>query len=227
MKKFLALLPLAALIIAPLSASAHEQDTFRINGKEYFFVIGSLNEPLVVDDKSGVDLTVSRGPAVMRMMDDGDMELSGAPVAGLEETLQVELIAGTQKKTLDLSPVYGKEGGYKAPFFPTVATTLSYRIFGTIDDTPVDLLFSCNPAGHTEGAEDTTEVKLSDKVTHVSKEGAFTCPVEKAGMGFPEASADIRSLDEKSGGANGMATVALALSVVALVGVGYASRKKA
>lgn len=224
MKKLSALALVALLVFAPSLASAHEHQRFEIGGQMYEFTVGSLNEPLVVDDKSGVDLRI-----VMvghEEMAANDHHAEGGAVTGLEETLQVELIAGEQKKILDLSPVYNTPGAYKAPFYPTVATTLTYRVFGTINDTPVDLSFSCNPAGHAVAPDDETEVEISEGVTRHFKSGSYGCPVEKAELGFPEASASVTDLSAEADGAKGMGTGALMLSVVALVLSVYGLRRK-
>lgn len=225
MKQFAGITLIAAFALMPGIARAHETQVFEIGGKMYQFVVGSLNEPLVVDDKSGVELQVKDlGAHVEGMVhDDGHDHGGGAAVTGLEEALQVELIAGDAKKTLDFAPIYGAPGAYKAPFYPTVATTLSYRVFGTLNDTPVDLTFTCSPAGHVVAKEDATEVEISEGVTRHKKSGAFGCPVEKEGMGFPEPSADIQTLKSAGGSAG---TVALALSVAALIAAIFANRKR-
>lgn len=200
-QKIVAGVVLLALAL-PALASAHEVQVFEIKGKQYQIVIGSLNEPLVVDDKSGVDLRVSTMPG-------------NKPVEGLQDTLKVELIAGDKKKEMELDTVYNTPGAYKAPFYPTVATTLSYRVFGEIAGTPFNQTFTCNMAGHGSAAEDKNRVEVSDGVARVSKTGGFTCPEPKADMGFPEASADLRSLvPEKQ--SNGLAAAALALAAAAL-----------
>ncbi len=211
----------AVLTVLPFVADAHEVQVFEINGEEYQFVIGSLNEPLVVDDKSGVDLRVSMPDHAA--MPATDHHAAGGAVAWLEEALKVELIAGDKKKILDFSPVSNAPGSYKAPFYPTVATTLSYRVFGTINDTPVDLTFSCSPAGHTEAKEDTTRVQISDKVFRVSKTGAYGCPVEKAEMGFPEASASVTELQDSAD--KGMWGIGLGALGIALAGFALMRKK--
>ena len=160
-------------LLAPSFALAHEHQVFTIGGKSYEFVVGSLGEPLVVDDKTGVDLRVSQG---------------GVAVEGLEKDLKVELIAGDKKKTLDMTTVYGTKGSYKAIFFPTIQTTLTYRIFGKINNTPVDLSFTCNPAGHVAEPDDKTAVPVSEGVVRTLKSGQFGCPMDKAELGFPEES---------------------------------------
>ncbi|MBY0539704.1 hypothetical protein K2P56_04760 [Patescibacteria group bacterium] len=211
--KRIAVFALLALVL-PASAFAHETHVFEINGENYQFVVGSLNEPIVVDDKTGVSLSVSM--VGHEAMEATDHHAAGGAVAGLEESLKVELIAGDKKKTLDLSPVYNTPGSYKAPFYPTVATTLSYRVFGTINDTPVDLTFSCSPAGHTVAEEDKNRVQISDKVFRVSKTGSYGCPTEKAEMGFPEESASVADLESST--SQGMWGIGFGVLGIALAG---------
>jgi len=187
------------ITISPQIASAHAHYTFQIGTKTYQFVVGSLNEPLIVDDKSGLDLTVTEGGGAPTMGPDGDMDgppAAGVPVSGLEKTLKVEMSAGSQKKTMDLSPAWGKPGGYKTTFFPTVQTTFTYRLFGTLSNVPVDLSFTCSPAGHTQTPDDTSAVKISDKVTQTLKSGAFGCAEAKSDYGFPEQSGSIYDINK-------------------------------
>lgn len=191
------------LLLAPTLAAAHETQQFRIGDKEYSFVIGSLNEPVTVDDKTGVDLTVSLVGAEEAHDDHEagatDDHAAAAPVMGLEATLKVELQAGDAKKELPLTTQYGKPGSYKAVFFPTVQTTYTYRLFGTIEDQAIDLSFTCNPAGHPATPEDTAEVEVSENVTRTLKKGAFGCPAAKADLGFPEPAATMVELKDASG----------------------------
>lgn len=203
-KVFFALPFAAALLLSAAPAFAHEQQVFRVGGKEYTFVVGSLGEPVFVDDKSGVDLRVTRSPlkgekAPATADDgDGDHEEAGIPVAGLDKTLKVELIAGDRKLVQDLAPAYGQEGAYRTTFFPTVATTITYRVFGQIDGQDIDVLFTCNPVGHPQSPEDTKEVQMSETVTRIKKTGAFGCPKDKADAGFPEPSPSLRELAAKA-----------------------------
>jgi hypothetical protein len=193
---------LCGILATPFTASAHERHVFEIKGRQYEVVVGSLGEPLVVDDKSGVDLRVSTLPG-------------NKPVEGLQETLKVELIAGDKKKELPFETVYGTAGAYKAPFFPTVATTLSYRVFGTIEDTPFNVTFTCQSGGHSQATEDTSRTAISDGVVRTLKTGSFGCPEPKPELGFPEESVELRTLSA-DGPRNGLATAAIALSVIAL-----------
>lgn len=183
---------LAALsLAAPMAAFAHERQLFSIGGADYLFVVGSLNEPIVVDDKTGVDLRILRADP----NNPTDAKASAAkPMTGLESALKVELIAGERKKVLDLAPAYNDPGAYRAVFFPTVETTYTYRVFGMLDGTAVDLSFTCNPAGHVAAPEDKTETKLGEGVMRKFKAGQFGCPAAKGEMGFPEPSMSVADL---------------------------------
>jgi hypothetical protein len=191
-------LAVAALVAAaPHDASAHERQVFTIDGKDYLFVVGSVGEPVVVDDKTGVDARVLLADPV----NPGDSKAQGAkPVEGLNETLKVEISAADKKRVFDLSPAFNDPGAYRAPFFPTVQTTLTYRFFGTINGAPVDLSFVCNPAGHPRSEDDKSVVDVGSGVTRKLKAGAFGCPVAKADLGFPEPSTSLADLQKNVGG---------------------------
>ena len=221
MKKITIAIPALLLLTLPFAASAHEVATYRINGAMYQVVIGSLNEHVVVDDKTGIDLTVSKcasATCAPTMSEDGDMDgPAGTPVDGLDQTLKVTLSAGGQKKTLALTPQYGEDGKYTAPFYPTVATTLSYEFTGTIAGAPVDLTYACIPEGTPDAPQNTTPVKLSDSVTQMSVSGGFGCPIEKADLGFPEQSASIADISSREGATRSLSEAALALAVLTFI----------
>lgn len=207
-------------IAMPKFALAHSHYTFQIGNKTYQFIVGSINEPLIVDDKSGLDLTVTEGGGMPTMGPDGDMDgplSNGTPVNGLEKTLKVEMSAGSQKKTMDLRPAYGKPGGYTTIFYPTVKTIFSYRLFGTINNVPVDLSFACNPAGHSKTVDDKNVVKISDTVTQTMKSGAFGCAEAKTDFGFPEKSASIYEIQQKAGGLNVFISLSIILGLIGAI----------
>jgi hypothetical protein len=213
----LALVVTSLLAFSPFSALAHETQQFIIGDKTYSFVVGSMNEPVVVDDKSGVELTVSFAhdeAVVDETLPHTHEEEESAAVTGLEKTLKVEVIAGDKKKTFDLRAVYGEPGSYSATFIPTVQTTYTYRFFGTINEVPVDLSFTCNPAGHPATPEDTTKTEMGPKVSRTLKKGAFGCPMAKADVGFPEPAPAL--VDLQTGGHDPLVIVALAAGLTSL-----------
>lgn len=196
-------LTLALALSVPSFASAHERQLINIGGVDYLFVVGSLGEPLVVDDKTGVELRV-------HIADPKDPTNSSAtdakPLLGLEQALKVEIIAGAKKKTFDLTTIYGTLGAYKAVFISTVKTSLTYHFTGTINNTPVDLSFTCATEGST-AVEDKTEVSLGNGVTRTYKNGQFGCPMSKEELGFPEEGMSVLGLhDNLHGEMNGMMT---------------------
>jgi hypothetical protein len=130
----------AAALIAftPIGASAHEHRTVG----DYEFVVGFLNEPAVSGELNGLDLRVSQPSAATPT---ADASADGAPVEGLETTLQAEVIYGDQKMTLTLEAAYNAPGHYEAYFIPTAAGDYSFHVFGTINGTAVDETFTSGP----------------------------------------------------------------------------------
>ncbi len=222
MKKHFPVLCMASVAIAFFNtaprASAHERDTYKIGDKYFVFTVGSLNEPFVVDNTSGVDLRVSQVAAP------GGAKQNGSAVTGLEQTLKVELAAGDKKETLSFDPSDEAPGAYAANFIPTVQTTYSYRIFGTINKTPIDLTFACVPGEVSETAEDNSQMKISEAITRVNKVGAFGCPAARKTMGFPEPALSSFELNQNTQNLSAaaqmaakQASTAQALSIVAIV----------
>jgi hypothetical protein len=179
----LVLAALVSLVSVTPQAFAHERQLYTIGGQDYLIVIGSLNEPIIVDDKSGVDLRVLTADPNNPMNSTAE---GAVPVEGLEETVQVELGAGNVTKVLQLEPAFGEPGAYEAPFYPTVATTLTYRLFGTINNTPVDLTFTCTPTGEAGATADNSTVQVSEGVVRKGIEGGYGCPAPVTDAGFPE-----------------------------------------
>jgi len=129
-----AVLALSTAALIPGAAVAHEDR--EVAG--YQVVIGFIDEPVFVGQKSGLELFVSR--------DD-------QPIAGLEETLQAEVIKDDQRRELPLSPRFGEEGAYQSYFFPTVAGPYTFRIFGSIEGNEIDESFTSSPEGFSEVEE--------------------------------------------------------------------------
>src|SRR6476661_9667780 len=77
-------------------AFAHQRELFNIGGKDYLLVVGSQNEPIFVDDKSGVDFfAYTPDPK-----DPMNSQANGTkPVEGLENTLKVIVSAGNKNQT--------------------------------------------------------------------------------------------------------------------------------
>ena len=139
----------ATLLAAPLTAEAHE--VRQIADGRYQIVVGFMNEPVFAGDKSGLeffvsDLSAPATPQASAASDgDEDEESAGAPVDGLEKTLKAEVIYQDQTLELPLDARYGTPGAYQSIFYPTKPGDYTFRIYGTIGDTPIDESFTSGP----------------------------------------------------------------------------------
>ena len=176
----------AVLILLSISANsvfAHQRGLFTIGGKDYLLVMGSQNEPIFVDDKSGVDF-FAYSPDLKDPMNSQANDTK--PVNGLENTLKVIVSAGNKNQTFDLEPAFRDPGHYNAPFYPTVQTTYSYTLNGTINNTPVNIKWTCAIGGGESRPGDNSTVKISDGVERKGLAGGFGCPQSRAHAAFPE-----------------------------------------
>jgi hypothetical protein len=174
---------LGALLLWPGAVQSHQRQLLQVGPSDYLVVIGSLNEPIYTGDKTGVDLTVLV-PDPADPMDSRAKNVK--PVEGLEKTLKVEIKAGPHARVFELYPRFREPGKYDAVYYPTVATTYSYRVFGTVNGAPFDVTFACNPAGHVT-EEDRNVVKVTDSVTRKGLRGTFGCPRPRSEAEFPPA----------------------------------------
>ena len=174
-------LVLAGLVALPTVAQSHQRQLLHVGQSDYLLVIGSLNEPVFTGDKTGVDLTVLI-PDPADPMDSRAANVK--PVEGLEKTLKVEVKAGPHARLFELEPRFRDPGKYDSVYYPTVATTYSYRVFGTVSGTPFDVTFACSPAGHV-ATEDKSVVKVSNDVTRKGLRGSFGCPRARSEAEFP------------------------------------------
>jgi hypothetical protein len=163
------------------TVSGHERRLYTIGDQDYLFVVGSINEPAFVDDKSGVEVSASWPDSVDPM----NSQANGTkPIEGL--TLKTDISAGGKNMTLDLEPAFGDPGHYEAVFYPTVPTTYSYTVYGDINGTAFRDTFTCRPAGESEPAQDNSTVTVSDGVTRIGQSGGFGCVESRADVSFPE-----------------------------------------
>ncbi len=132
----------ALLLVTQPAVEAHE--TRAIADGQYQIVIGLMNEPVFAGDKSGLEFWVTEVSAATPAA--GAEEAEGAPVEGLDETLQAEVIYADQTMALPLSPMFGEPGGYYSVFFPTASEgDYTFRIYGEIDGTEIDETFTSGP----------------------------------------------------------------------------------
>ena len=193
------LLVAALALLAPLAASAHEVRDLA-DGK-YQVVVGFSDEPAYTGFKNGLDFYVyDLSAAAASPVAAGEEAPPGAPVEGLEATLQVEIIFGDQTMPLVLEPRWQSPGEYDAWVVPMAAGDYTFHIFGTIGETAIDETFTSSPEGFSSVA-DQAEIQFPK-----SEESASAAPV------FGTVTGD----SGLSGGAIGGGLAALAAGAAAL-----------
>jgi hypothetical protein len=139
---------MATLGILAGSAAAHESRTVG----PYTFIVGWINEPAIVGQPNGLDLTVSE-------------TASGTAVEGLEKTLTAEVIAGggAATKSLDLAPDGDMPGHYTSDLLPTRVGDYTFHISGTAGTTKIDEKFESGP-NRFDPVTDGSDLQFPDKV---------------------------------------------------------------
>ena len=114
---------LAALLLIPLTASAHEQS---VESGNFVFEVGWLQEPVVVGERNGLELFVAPKDAP----EDGIADIT---------TLQFTVEYGSASQSYDLVPAEDDPGHYSAAFIPTVEGQYTFHLTGTVNDESVDV----------------------------------------------------------------------------------------
>lgn len=122
------ILAFAALFSTGGTALAHGQTQVG----DYELVIGFHNEPAYQGEPNGLDLFVTNTK-------------TNEKVEGLEKTLKAEIVFGASKKELTIRPQFGRPGDYTADILPSEVGDYTWRIFGKINDTPVDVSMTSSP----------------------------------------------------------------------------------
>ena len=112
----------AALVLAPLTASAHTE----VNVGKYALEIGWVNEPVLLGEANAIFLSVTNSE-------------TNQPVEGIA-TLQVAVSTGGQTRQLNLRPL-GEDhhGQYAGDFIPTVRGLYTVHLSGSIEAQAVNL----------------------------------------------------------------------------------------
>ncbi len=233
----------------PIAASAHQTRVIDLEGTLYQLTVGSLNEPVIVDDKTGLDLRVFKiGPTAWYQdrVAKGDIPKNILPIEDLTETLTISISAGQTLKEMELASVYGELGSYKTTFYPVNTAPFTYHIQGTMDGKAIHQMFACNPAGHVMNAmatatdamhevaevaqeaheaiaaHDDGEIHHESMGTTIYERGGFGCAKEKAAYGFPHETASISEVAQASE-KTPIDHVTFALAVLGVLGALYAT----
>jgi hypothetical protein len=161
---------------------AHQRALYSINGKNYLMEVEMTNEPVAVDDKTRIELTVV-SPNMTSPM---DPETTGViPITGLEDSLKMDIQAGNNTLTSKLEPAFDELGVYESQtYYPTIPTTYGYRVYGDINGTYFNDTFTCNPILGEDAPPNNSTIKIADGVERKALTGGLDCPDYR--VGFPE-----------------------------------------
>ena len=101
----------------------------------YRVEIGWMNEPVVSNETNGIELYVSPLEPGLEL----EEQVFKDGIAGLEDTIKVDLFYKTEKITLPISIDHNMPGKYYAFVNPTVSGFYQANILGTIEQTPISL----------------------------------------------------------------------------------------
>lgn len=161
---------------------AHQLVLYNIKGKDYLFKVEWANEPVSVDDKTNIELTVITPNSTNPMSDEAN---GTVPVTGLENSLKMNITAGDKILQSDLEPAFGELGVYESKtFYPTIPTTYSFRVYGDLNGTSFDSTFACNPTLGENAPPDNSTIQISKDVVRKALSGGLDCPDDR--IGFPE-----------------------------------------
>lgn len=125
-------LVIALFSVAVAPALAHEKRTVG----PYTFEVGFLIEPPYTGVPNAVFLEVTE-------------TATKKPVEGLQDALEVEIIAAGQSRRLKLR-ASSEHGQYLAPFVPTRVSTYVFRFVGKVGDRTLDERFESGPGRFDE-----------------------------------------------------------------------------
>lgn len=97
----------------------------------YDVLIGWVDEPPVVGQRNAILYEISR---------------DGAPISGVEATLDAEIGYGDRTMRVNLNPT-DVPGRYVSPFIPSVRGVYSVRLFGAIEEFDVDQMLEPEEVG--------------------------------------------------------------------------------
>lgn len=147
------------------------------------------------------------------------------PVEGLEETLQVEVThvpTGTAT-TRDLLAVFGDPGHYVAAMIPTATGVYEFRVFGTVEGTPIDETFaSMGGGGGFDDIRSSAGLQFPVQLPEIREiESGARGALAAAQEAQDTALAAQTAANEAQGGGNSLAILALIIGVAgAILGAG-------
>jgi hypothetical protein len=170
--------------IYPQYTMGHQRQLIIINDTDTLYRIASLNEPVFVDDKSGIDMfAYVPDPNVQTNY----KAIKTKTLTGLESILRVDVFGDRKNQTLDFETYSTDPVHYKAYLITTLSTVYTYKLFCNVNGIKLGLDFTFVPAvGKPEAKSDNFTINLSDNVVKKAIGGSFDCPIPAEDQGFPE-----------------------------------------
>ena len=139
------------------------------------------------------------------------------PVEGLEGSLQVEVthVATGASRILDLQAAWGDPGHYVAGLIPTASGVYEFRVFGTIEGTPVDETFvSAGGGGDFDDIQSSTAIQFPEQLPEMREVvGAVQGARDLAQQAQDAALSAQAGGTTAEGGGNALAIVALIIGI--------------
>ena len=177
---------LAGILIFSLTAGnafAHMRQLLTIGGKQYLLEVGSVNEPVYVGDKSGVDF-FAWTPDPKDPLNDTAKGITN--VTGLDKTVTAIVSSLHQtSKTFDFTPDPANTAHYTATFFPGAQTTYTYTLTGKVNNTPIHISDKCVPGAGDDTPGNKTKASISSGIVRDGVAGGFGCPLPRAPATVP------------------------------------------
>ncbi len=208
----------ALSLLLPVSTLAHEG---RDKG-EFRLTVGFIAEPAFEGQKNGVELRV------LHVHKEGDKEVL-EPVEGLEKTLQVEIthVASNTSKVFAIRTIFRDPGHYTNDLIFTAPGVYRFRIFGTIEGTPINETFvSRGEGGGFNDMQSSTDLQFPEKLPELRE---VSSAVKGAGNAVRQAQDEARQARDSASSARTLAVVGIvvgALGVASGVGAMLTSRRK-
>ena len=192
----------ALAVMAAAPASAHETR----GGGPVRFVVGWGDEPTYTGFKNSVQVTVT--------------EASGEPVTDLGDTLKVEVIKGSDRRTLPLVANFriggfGTPGDYRAWLTPTRPGSYTFRLTGTVRGQNVDESFTSSPTTFNE-VEDVTSIAFPARDPST---GQLATRIDRE---VPRLETALREAEDSADGARSLAVAGVLVGALGLLTAAWA-----
>ena len=152
----------------------------------------------------------------------GQDEGVAVPVEGLEGNLQVEVthVATGTSRTFDLEAAWGDPGHYVAGVIPTASGVYEFRIFGSIEGTPIDETFvSAGGGGDFDDIQSSADLQFPEQLPELREVVGAAQGARDIAQQAQDAALTAQAGGDGDGSGDALTVVALIIGIVgALLG---------